>query len=427
MQKLLDLVKNFKSDGLLIRNTSWLLGTEVSARFSRIVTIVAMAANLNSVEYGTAMLALAFHDVMRLILKCGAGAQIVQCSQQELADFAGNGGTIQWLICTGLAICQFSIAPLIGGFYDNVEITRLIQWMAPIYLLYPLTSINVFMVQRENKMRFLSLSNGSCIIAENLSTALLLALGFGLNAIVIGKLISALLWVTCFAFAPVKRFRLAFNTSILKHLFHTSGKLFGTEISKSFRLHADLFIAGKLLAPELFGIYSFAKSAGIGLSQSLNNAYNNALFPYICRLNRSGELDAATPKLTKLTGLVSVVFICQAMAAPIYVPLLFGNNWNMAIQTVSILCLAASMNLLFDTYCNFCRAAARYQEEFIKRCTVSVIGITIIVLLQPSTPIEVGFAVLIGSSVWPLYFVSSLTISRFTSINSILKRRKNEL
>lgn len=423
-----NLLTNFlKSDGLLVRNTSWLLGTEVSARISRVVTIIALAAYLDSVEYGTAMLALAFHDIMRLILKCGAGAQIVQCDEEKLPEYARNGKTIQWLICGSLSLAQFTIAPFIAAFYNNPEIAQLVQWMSPIYLMYPFTSINVFMVQRENKMRFLSLSNASCIIAENLSTALFLVLGMGLSSVVAGKFVSALLWVACFTYAPVKRFGAGFNPSVIKHLITTSSKLLGTELSKSIRLHADLFIAGKLLAPELFGIYSFAKSAGIGLSQSLNNAYNNALFPYICRLNREHKLSAVTPKLTMVTGVVAFVFVCQAMLAPIYVPLLFGDSWSASISTVSLLCLAASMNVLFDTYCNFCRATAQYQFEFVRRSIVSVVCISIIILSQPTTPFEVGIAVLIGSAIWPIFFGIQQSFTRFSPVISVLRRRKNEL
>lgn len=405
MFNLQQLKKRFGEDSLLIKNTSWLLSTEIAARLSRILTIVVMAANLDLVEYGAAMLALAFHDIIRLVLKCGAGAQIVQCDNDKLPCFAGNGKAIQWILCTALAVMQYHIATAIGTFYDNPDITYLIQCLSPIYLIYPITSINVFMVMRNNQMRFLSLTNGACILAENFSTVLFLLLDFGLISVVLGKAANTLLWTLCFALAPVKRFQMKFDPAVTLHLVLTSSKLLGTEVCKSLRLHADSFIAGKLLPAELFGIYSFAKTAGIGISQALNNAYNNALFPYLCRLNREARIHSNRKQIVLITLLVASAFVLQALMAPIYVPLLFGERWNEAISTVSLLCIAGSMNVLFDTYCNFCRATAQYQHEFVRRALVSVIGIGCLILLQPSTPTDTGIAVLIGSAIWPLYFV----------------------
>lgn len=423
MHLLQKIKSRLSADSLLIKNTSWLLGTEIAARLSRVLTIIVMAAHLNLVEYGAAMLALAFHDIMRLVLKCGAGAQIVQCDNSKLPCFAGNGKVIQWMLCTLLAVTQYHLATVVGHFYDNPDITYLIQCLSPIYLIYPLTSINVFMVMRDNKMRFLSLTNGACILAENFSTILFLLLDFGLISVVLGKATNAGLWSICFALAPVKRFNMTFDIHVTLHLVLTSSKLLGTELSKSIRLHADSFIAGKLLPAELFGIYSFAKTAGIGISQALNNAYNNALFPYLCRLNRENQIQANTKQITVITLVVACAFVAQAALAPYYVPLLFGERWDSAISTVSLLCLAGSMNVLFDTYCNFCRATAQYQHEFVRRLLVSLIGIGCIVLLQPSTPTETGIAVLIGSVIWPLYFAVSTGTANLLSAMPASRQR----
>ena len=422
--KLNKLNRFVSKDNLLLRNASWLLGAEVTARLSRIVTLIALAAALDSVEYGTAMLALAFHDIIRLILKCGSGAQIVQCPESQLAEYAGNGATIQWFLCCALAIAQWHIAPLIGDFYENEKIAYLVQWMAPTYLLYPLTSVNVFMVQRENKMRFLSIVNACCLIVENLGIAVMLMFDFGLEAIIFAKVANALLWTICFAFAPVQKFALAFSPQVLSLLISTSSKLFATEVFKSVRGHADLLIAGKILSPELFGVYSFAKSASMGISQSINNAYNSALYPYVCRLNRDNTLNQQLPILATLTAIVAIAFAIQGVLTPVYVPLLFGDAWLSSISAATILCLAASLNLLFDTYCNICRALGKFQLELWRRSAVSILSIAIIFLFSPTTPVAMAVAVLMGSAMWPVYFLVQQAITRIIKEDSRIAQRK---
>ena len=65
----------------MITNASWLLGTEFVAKITGLVVVFTLAASLDAVEYGTVMLAVACHEVFRLILRSGAGAQIIQCSE----------------------------------------------------------------------------------------------------------------------------------------------------------------------------------------------------------------------------------------------------------------------------------------------------------------------------------------------------------
>jgi len=44
--------------------------------------ILVFTTNLADVEYGTVMLALAYHEIFKLILCSNAGAQIIQCTEK---------------------------------------------------------------------------------------------------------------------------------------------------------------------------------------------------------------------------------------------------------------------------------------------------------------------------------------------------------
>ena len=74
-------------DRRLLDNTTWLLLTEMAGKISRILVILALAAHLSAIEYGTVMLALACHEVLKLMLRSGAGTQIIQCSEKNLKEY----------------------------------------------------------------------------------------------------------------------------------------------------------------------------------------------------------------------------------------------------------------------------------------------------------------------------------------------------
>jgi PST family polysaccharide transporter len=152
----------------LLNNTSWLMATEIAAKISRLLVILALAASLGVVEYGTVMLALACHEIFKLILRPSAGAQIIQCTEKQLPKYARNGAVLQWLVCIMLASAQALLATPISEFYDNPAISKMISLMAVVYLFYPIVSIKIFLIQRQGNMRFHSIRNGlldhvSCI------------------------------------------------------------------------------------------------------------------------------------------------------------------------------------------------------------------------------------------------------------------------
>ena len=377
----------------LVSNTSWLLSAELIAKVSRIFTLVILAAKLSPTAYGTAMLALAFHDVFGLLLRAGVGSQVINCKKEQLADFARNGVVIQWAICLFIAMTQFTSANYLASIYNNHDVALLLQIMVVIYLLYPWVSIRIFLLHRANKMRWFSVRNGLCVIIENCTIAISALLGADILAVAFGKIAFSLFWVLLFSFSPVKSYGAAFKLSVVRLMLKTSGKLFNIEFLRAIRIHADTFIAGKLLTPELFGFYTFAKNAGVGLSQSIIHVFISGLYPYLCKLQRAGQLLAEQRKILLIAFAFALIFVAQALVAPIYVPLIFDDKWLVTIPIISILCLAALPNFIIDILCCFQRATEQYYSETLMRFTCLMIFLSSLLLVQPTD--AMGFALLI--------------------------------
>ena len=407
-------------DRRLLDNTTWLLLTEMAGKISRILVILALAAHLSAIEYGTVMLALACHEVLKLMLRSGAGTQIIQCSEKNLKEYAENGAILQWVVCLSLAGIQSVLANPVGDFYSNPAVTQLLVAMAGVYLLYPLVSINVFLVQRASNMRFYSIRNAGCILAENMAITVFLLFDFGIMSVVYGKWVFALLWVGLFYFAPVERFGIGFHLSTFVVLCRTSGQLLLTELARALRMQLDMLIGARLLSPEMFGLYSFAKSAGVGLSQSLNNAFNAALYPYLCDKHRQGQLPTHIRSIYLITTAVGLLFVCQAITVPTYVPLFFDQEWQQQYAVITLLCLAALPCLYVDTHCNLLRAQGAYQYELYTRSFCLFISSLSLLVFQIDTPEKLALVVLASSTTWLLVLLFKPTIStKFTPSKSL--------
>jgi PST family polysaccharide transporter len=209
-------------------------------------------------------------------------------------------------------------------------------------------------------------------------------------------------------------------------MLQTSGKIFNTEFLRGIRIHADTFIAGKLLTPELFGFYSFAKNAGVGLSQSISQVYINALYPYLCKLQREGLLLVQQKLIFGISLLIGGLFVIQALIAPIYVPILFDEKWISVVPIITILCLVALPNLFIDIICCFQRAREQYHNETITRLVCLLISFSALIAFSPVEPME--FAVVIFlSSLFCLFSIYLISVSKPMNYNlsTLFNRRKS--
>jgi PST family polysaccharide transporter len=425
--QLIPLLKTqFNSVIELLSNAVWLLSAEFVAKISRIFTIVVLAAQLSPISYGTAMLALAFHDVFALLLRAGVGSQIINCKQHQLKSFAKSGIFIQWAICLTIALGQWSSADFLSSLYDNENIAVLLKIMAIIYLLYPWVSVKIFLLQRENKMRWFSIRNGVCVIIENVSIAVAALLGADIFAVALGKIAFSIFWLLLFSFAPVQSYGVGFDKTIIKQMLRTSGKLFNTEFLRGIRVNADTFIAGKLLTPELFGFYTFAKNAGVGLSQSISQVYIAALYPYLCKLERKGELLEQQRKIFTLSLFIGFLFVFQALIAPVYVPILFDEKWLSAVPIITILCLVALPNLVVDIVCCFQRATEQYHNETFTRLVCLLISLVTLFTLMPKEPMEFAVAIFLSSLLCliPIYLINVFKPLNF-NLRTLLNRKNS--
>jgi len=393
----------------LVKGASWMMLSEFMARLSRIVTLLVFAALFTPVDYGTAMLALVCHELIRVFSRLGIGAKVIQCSDQELDDYAGNAKTLQWIVCIGLTLLQLSISGLIAAFYDNQNLVMMLDVMALSHLIYPLVTVRVFLLQRLGNLRFFGIASGISIAVDNLSAALMLVLGFGLMSVAYAKVLAAVVWVIVFSFAKIQAVRARFCQTFMPKLVSFSGRVLLSELLKVGRLHIDVLLAGRILSPELFGLYSFAKSSGVGLSQSISAGFTASLYPYISEAKRNSRLVEELPHVMKVVAMISLVFLLQAALAPVYINLLFGEQWQAAIPMVSILCVSAIGLLILDVANMLLRVSDLVNWEIYQSLFCMLIMVSMIILFRPDSAFVLASLVTFISFLWlpVIYLVMS--------------------
>lgn len=381
--------------------------SEAAAKASRLLVVVAVARTMDAAAIGLAAGAMAAADILKALTENGAVQRIIAARQDELAATCATARRIFWAWCLGLFVLQTGIGAVLWAAGGGAMLFALVFVLACEYLFMPAGLVQVALAMREGKLRQTAAISAGQVVGANLLAVLMALVWPGAMALVLPRLLSAPIWLIAVRrlrpwkvdprqpLAPLRPF-VTFGWAVL-----------GVEIVKAARLQADKLVIGALMGAEVLGLYFMVFNAGLGLASSFAMAFSSVLFPHLCVADdRSAALRGA---LLLAIGLIAPAVVLQSLAAPIYVPLLFGDRWQDLSQVVSILCLAAIPGVVWAAAAQWLRAEGRPQAEFgaTLMMTLALVGNTVLMAPYGLVPLAAGYLVVatvtqLGAALAPL-------------------------
>lgn len=377
--------------------------SEVAAKASRLLVVISVARTLDLGQIGLAAGALAAADILKSLTENGVGQRIIAAPARELAATCATAHRIFWVWCLGLFAVQIIVAGILLAWTGTAILPLLIVILAMEYLFMPAGLVQAALAMREGKLRQTAAIAAGQVVGANLMSAGLALVWPSALALVLPRLLAAPIWLVAMrrlrpwtagskqGYAPLRPF-LSYGWAVL-----------GVEIVKVLRLQADKLVIGLLLGADTLGLYFMAFNAGLGLATSFSVAFSTVLFPHLCAAQ--DRAAALRQSILLGMGLITPAVIAQAVAAPLYVPILFGPGWEGISDVVSILCLAAIPTTLWSAAAGWLRANGRPEMEFAVTLVLTAALILNTVLLAPFglTAIAVGYlivasVVMIGAS-----------------------------
>lgn len=331
-----------KLSSQFIRNLGWLSGSEVIIRVFRLGTTVILAHFLTAYDYGLAAVVLTTNEFAQVFTQFGIGTKLIQVEEDKLDALAISAYWLNWLIYSSLFVLQCLASFAIARFYHDNRLILPICTIALVYLAIPIAYVQAILIQRENRLKVFALTNTLQVTLDNLLTATFAFLGFGMWAIVLPKVLVTPIWIVVnykyHSWRPK-----GFSTQHWGEIIRFGRSVLGIELMKTLRNNLDYLIVGWFISIEELGIYYFAFNAGLGISLSFINAISSALFPHLCaaRSNWLKFQQRYFSSLKTIALIIIPVVILQSSLAPIYVPIIFGNKWSVAIPILILICLSA--------------------------------------------------------------------------------------
>lgn len=326
--------------GSLIRGLVAFGSAEAATRVVRLGALLIVARRLTPEMFGAAALALSLFELVRVLANAGIGQRLIVASEAELPALCRTARHLFWVVCLSVAAIQLGIAVILILFFAMPEPAAMLTCLSLVYVAMPPGLVQIFLTMRANRMACVARIAATQNMVDSLLTVALVLFWPSAWAIVLPKLLAAPVW-TVFArqstpwrvdrstpSAPLSEFAL-FGPAILL-----------TELLGAARLHGDKLIVGALFGTETLGIYFFAFNAGLGITQSFVSACSLVVFPHLARNRANAQTEFRKSFVAGLMMLAPVV-AAQALLAPFYVPIVFGDIWIAAVPYIALLSLAA--------------------------------------------------------------------------------------
>lgn len=308
------------------------------------VSSIAIARLLSPHEIGIfsiGSLVLSFSHALRDL---GISNYLIQ--ERELTpERLRTAGTITLTMSWFLACVAWLASEPLAAFYREDGVGEVLNVLALNFLILPLGSVSGALLRRNMQFDKLIRINLAASLTQSLLGIALCYHGVGFIGLAWAAVAATAVTVALTLLIGGRAASLRPTLGEWRHVMSTGGRFSASAMLNELGLAAPEIIVGKAVSIESAGLLSRAQGV-VGLAyRSLMEGLLPVLMPFFSQSHRAGE-DLA-PHFTKsvryLTAISFPLFACLAVAMDSIVRLLYGSQWDAAVEPARILCLGMAL------------------------------------------------------------------------------------
>lgn len=323
----------------------WMTAQKWVARAGGLITITILTHLLAPEDFGLIAIAWTIVTLTYVLSDMGLATYIIQADSVD-RETLGTAFWVSMIVGITLGGLIYLAAPLLATALNIPVAIPILQSMAGLILIIAVTSVPLALLRRRMAFRVLALQE---VIGALIAQVVAIVAAFGglgvwalvLQLIVAQVVTSGFVWVAA-KWLPTRDFsRSQFSTMI-----RFGVQVVGNGLVSVFRGWGETaIIVGGLGLREL-GFFTIAQR----LVQTASDLSGSAVFPIstvaFSKANSSlDRLRAAHAKATAVAqAVVTPLMVFIAVAAPVLVPFLFGQEWGLSAQVAQPLAVAAALS-----------------------------------------------------------------------------------
>lgn len=328
----------------VVSGVRWNLLDQVVQQGLRIAISVALARLLLPREFGVAALAFIVSDLAKVFGDVGVASGLVYVRSLRPLHVR-TSVTSGFGVGLAMTLLVLAAAPSVATFFHQPAVRPVLMALSTVFVMKGLVAPVQSLWRRDLDFRPFVVSNAIAVGVAGPAAVAAAAGGAGVWALVFYALAEAFVGlVVSYALAIRQRrhpFTPGFELRAFRELFAFGALVSGTRMVLYGRQNVDNLIVGRVLGASQLGYYDFAYNLMLYPIQRLSSVVSAVSFPAFSRLRqeRTRLAIAYTRSLRAICAVAFPVTVGSAAAAPLYVPVIFGDRWRPAVPVVEVLAL----------------------------------------------------------------------------------------
>jgi O-antigen/teichoic acid export membrane protein len=314
-----------------------------------LVSFTLLARLLTPKQIGLYSVALAIISVTQMIRDFGLVSFIIQ--KKDLTDdHVSSAWAVSLILGTSLFALLQGCAPLIGGFYNDPEITTIARVVTLSFLLLPFNSVCLALLRRDLRFPLIMRMNLAAAIASTATTLLLAWLGWGALSLAVGSVVTNAVVALCVWLSGVSKRLGRPNLFHWREILHFGGPITFSSVITSVAMDINDLAVGKIMDFRSVALVSRAQGLMNLFHRDFMGAVRSVAYPAYAQANRSGgELEEKfRASLTAVTAIAWPFYGFAGVFALEVLRLMFGPQWDASAPLVPLFCAAGAASALIS-------------------------------------------------------------------------------
>lgn len=325
---------------LAVSGIGWNSSAAASAVAIQIAQIAILARMLAPEDFGTMTSVMVFIGLGLVFADLGSSNAVVVSGKSSNDQL----NSLFWLILLmGAFLFTLSVVvtPAICALSGKPELESPLRWTALIFPLAAPGQLFKALLQRELRFQSLAIAEVLPALAGTFAAVCAAFHSMGVFALVIGQLTNWLLKSAVYVFAGCVVWRPSIRLSLSDAMeFAKFGMFQMAERAVNYlSSNVDYILVGQLLGSRILGVYSVVYQLVTVPLTRINPVFTSVAFPVMARQHaddtalRNGYLETI-----KLVAMIVFPLLLGLLAsAPLFVQVVYGSGWNLAIPLIEIL------------------------------------------------------------------------------------------
>lgn len=307
---------------------------------STFIISIFLARLLSPSEFGLVGMAAVFIAISQVFIDVGFSTALIQRNENTNLVYSS---VFYFNILSGIALTSlfYFIAPLVGTFYNNLEVVGIVRWLSLGFIFNSFNQVQSAILIKQLNFKVLTIRNIVASIISGLLGVFAAFKGLGVYALVVQSLSNAAISTVLLWSISNWKPSLLFSIKELRGLLGFSSYVFFDRIVSTIFSKMDIMIIAKVFSPATLGFYSRAVSLKDQVTIYSTSSIQKVFFPVLSSLkDNKVEYNKIYYKVISIVSFISFFLtgLLFLLGKEIIIGL-FGQKWEASVPIFEVLVL----------------------------------------------------------------------------------------